>query len=180
MAKTAIDRRAARTRATLQRAHMALILEKGYDATTITDICTAADVGRSTFYAHYAGKDDLKRDGLAQLRALLVARQREALRCGRRFGFTLALFEHARDHLALYRALAGSSGGAVALGAIRAMLCDLVRGELPADSATPRAVAVQYHVGAIMAVLTWWLDGGATLPPVQIDTLLRRVALTGS
>ena len=174
MARTAIDRRAARTRASLQRAHLALILEHGYDSVSVADICAAADIGRSTFYAHYAGKDDLKRDGLTHLRALLVARQEDARRGGRRFGFLLSLFAHARDHIALYRALVGGSGGAVALAAIRAMLCDLVRAELPADGPAPRELAVQYHVGAIMAVLTWWLDGGAALPPAQVAAMLQR------
>jgi hypothetical protein len=28
----------------------------------------------------------------------------------------------------------------------------------------PRKLVVQYVVGAFMAVMTWWLDGGAKLP----------------
>ena len=58
MAKRSIDRRVARTRAMLQQAHISLILEKGYEAITIEDICDKANVGRSTFYAHYTSKDD--------------------------------------------------------------------------------------------------------------------------
>jgi AcrR family transcriptional regulator len=64
MPKKPIDRRIARTRAMLQEAHISLILEKGYEATTVEDICDAANVGRSTFYAHYTSKDDLRRSGL--------------------------------------------------------------------------------------------------------------------
>lgn len=79
IAKTSVDRRSARTSATLQHALMSLILEKRYEAITIKDICDAADVGRSTFYAHYKNKDDLKRRGLEHLRSVLVARQRDAL-----------------------------------------------------------------------------------------------------
>lgn len=47
MAKRPIDRRAARTKAMLQRAHISLILEKGYEAITVEDICDEANVGRS-------------------------------------------------------------------------------------------------------------------------------------
>jgi AcrR family transcriptional regulator len=190
MAKKPIDRRVNRTRAALQKAHISLILEKGYEATTIEDICDAANVGRSTFYAHYTSKDDLKRGGLEQLRKELADRQRHALATpgnirDRSLGFSLIMFEHARDHMDLYRALVGGRGGSVALGTIRQILSDLVRNELAAtvdgESADiiPREVVVQYVVGAFMAVMTWWLDGGARLPPQRVDAMFRRLATEG-
>jgi AcrR family transcriptional regulator len=187
MAKGRIDRRVARTRAMLQKAHLALILERGYDAVTVEDICEAANVGRSTFYAHYAGKDDLKLSGLEELRRELSAHDSEAELeandgAGRRFGFTLAMFEHARDHIDLYRALAGGRGGAMALGVIRQILADRFRAELAngqQPSGAPREFAVQFLVGAYVAVMTWWLDGGALAPPHEMDALFRRMACFG-
>jgi AcrR family transcriptional regulator len=137
MAKKPIDRRVARTRAMLQQAHISLILKKGYDAITVDDICNAANVGRSTFYAHYTSKDDLRRSGLEHLRKELIDRQKDALaKSGnirdRSLGFSLAMFEHARDHIDLYKALVCGRGGAIALGAIRQILSDLIRNELAA------------------------------------------------
>jgi AcrR family transcriptional regulator len=189
-ARNAIDRRSARTRAMLQHALLSLIAKKRYEAITIKDICEAANVGRSTFYEHYTGKDDLKRCGLEHLRAVLVDRQRHALaRPGntkeRSFGFSLAFFEHAHERMDLYRALAGSRGGTVALGAVRKMLCDLVRVDLAATAdknsagVIPRELVVEYVVGAYMAVLTWWLDGGAKLAPERIDAMFRRLTTEG-
>jgi hypothetical protein len=46
------DHRSARTTAMLQDALISLIRKKRYEAITIKDICDAANVGRSTFYAH--------------------------------------------------------------------------------------------------------------------------------
>jgi Transcriptional regulator C-terminal region len=92
------------------------------------------------------------------------------------------MFEHARDHINLYRALVGGRGGAVALGSIRQILSDLVRNELASTADVksgdmiPRELVVQYFVGAYMAVLTWWLDGGAKLPPQRMDATFRRLA----
>jgi len=43
----------------------------------------------------------------------------------------------------------------------------------------PRELVVQYVVGAYMAVMTWWLDGGAKLPPQRLDTMFRRLATQG-
>ena len=125
MIKKGIDRRVARTRAALQQAHVSLILKRGYEAVTVEDICEAANVGRSTFYAHFTGKDDLRRSGFEHLRKQLTDREREALSAPRdvkdqSFGFSLTMFEHARDHIDLYRALIGGRGGAIALGAIAA------------------------------------------------------------
>jgi AcrR family transcriptional regulator len=167
-----------------------LILKKGYEAITIQDICDEANVGRSTFYAHYTSKDDLKRKGFEHLRKELVDRQREAQAASgeikdRSLSFSLTMFEHARDHIDLYRALVGGRGGAVSLGQIRQILSDLVRNELAATDGrnaaddVPRELVVQYVVGAFMAVMTWWLDGGAKLPPKRIDAMFRRLAAEG-
>ncbi|KOF17196.1 hypothetical protein AC244_18500 [Ensifer adhaerens] len=183
-----IDRRVARTRAALHQALISLILKKGYGSITVDEICEAANVGRSTFYLHFTSKDDLKQSGLSHLRRQRVeaaARAATGDQGTGRLSFSLAMFEHARDHLDLYRALAGSRGGTVALDTIRQILSELVRAELePAaassSDAMPREFVVQYIVGAFMAVLTWWLDGGAKMPPERIDAMFRRLAFDGA
>ena len=189
--KAVMDRRIIRTRGVLQHALTSLILRKGYEAITIQDVCDEANVGRSTFYAHYTSKDDLKRNGFEHLRKELVDRQREAQAASgeikdRSLSFSLTMFEHARDHIDLYRALVvGGRGGTVSLGQIRQILSDLVRNEFAATTdknsadTVPRELVVQYVVGAFMAVMTWWLDGGAKLPPKRIDAMFRRLAAEG-
>jgi AcrR family transcriptional regulator len=185
-----IDRRVARTRKTLQRALVNLMLEKGYDAITVEDICAEADVGRSTFYAHFTGKEDLKRSGLEEnLRAMLIERQREAKArssAAKResFGFALVLFEHAGEHLDLYRALVSKGGVATTLKMIRQILTDMVRREL-ADASkannpdAPREAVVQFVVGAFMSLLTWWLDSGGKLPAQRMDAIFRSLVTEG-
>src|SRR6266576_3222431 len=51
-----LDRRVQRTRQLLQDALLAMVLEKGYDSTTVQDIIDRANVGRATFYAHFPDK----------------------------------------------------------------------------------------------------------------------------
>jgi AcrR family transcriptional regulator len=191
MARSSIDRRAARTRATLHHVLMSLVREKGYDAVTVDDICEAAHVGRSTFYGHYGSKDELKRSGLVThlRRELLEHQDNVPMASGhageRRLTFSLPMFEHARDHIEAYRTLVGSRGGEVALGAIREILSDLLRKELAANGGAasadtmPRELVIQIVVNTYMTVLTWWLDGGAKLPPDRMDAIFRRLATEG-
>lgn len=186
---TPVDRRVARTRAGLQHALVALIVEKGYDAITIEDICKQANVGRSTFYLHYANKDALKRGGLEHLRDELVKRRTSVLEnpCGTQdsfLGFSLALFEHASSHIDLYRALAGGRGAGVSLEGIRKILSELVRADLARTRSgesqdVPSEFVIQYVVGACMSVLTWWLDHGAKLSPQRMDAMFRQLTSDG-
>ena len=181
--KGAIDRRVSRTRTSLHQALMSLSLEKGYEAVTVGDICEAANIGRSTFYAHFPNKDALLRSGMDNLRSMLVERQRAASSEGAAFGFSIAMFEHARSHRSWHGALAG--GSAIAIETVREILGDLVRNELKvagaakSDGPVPRELVVQFVVGAFMAVVGWWLDGGAKLPPGQVDTMFRRLLSQG-
>lgn len=177
------DRRVTRTRNTLQRALLSLVQEQEYEAITVDDICRRADVGRSTFYLHFAGKDDLKRSGLEHLRAHLLEVISQP---GGRLGFSLPLFKHARDHLGHYRALAGSRGSNISLRVVREIVHDFVRTDLKGNCGTSadqrelsHDLSVQFVTGAFMGLLTWWLDGGARLPPENIDAVFRRLALDG-
>jgi AcrR family transcriptional regulator len=54
-----LDRRTERTRKALKSAFIELTLTRGYDAVTVEDIVARADIGRSTFYMHYAGKEEI-------------------------------------------------------------------------------------------------------------------------
>ena len=186
MAKRSIDRRVSRTTKTLHHALISLILKKNYEAITVQEICDSANVGRSTFYTHYTSKDDLHQRGIENLRRVLSDGRSDALADhgdirGRSLSFSRTLFEHARDRNDLFRALAGSRGGTVALDTIRRIISDVVRDELAetADKSMPRELIVQFVVGAYMAVLTWWLDGGAKLPPERMEAMFQSLALKG-
>jgi AcrR family transcriptional regulator len=61
-----VDRRVQRTRALLRDALMSLIAEKGYRAITVQNIIDRANLGRSTFYAHYQDKEDLLLSGMEE------------------------------------------------------------------------------------------------------------------
>ena len=53
------DRRSQRTYHLVSTAMMELLAETRYDAITVQDILDRANIGRSTFYAHYYDKEDV-------------------------------------------------------------------------------------------------------------------------
>ena len=58
-----VDRRVRKTRRALSRALIELVLEKGYEDVSVQDILDRADIGRSTFYAHFESKEMLLVNG---------------------------------------------------------------------------------------------------------------------
>lgn len=187
MAAKPLDRRVQRTRALLQDAMVALIAEQGYEATTVQHIIDRANVGRATFYAHFPDKEALLLSRLEDLRTVL---QREA-RAGRgrgasgdrRFGFSLAMLQHAKAHWTLYQAMAGKKSGGVVLQRIRTMLTDLVREELPmVTTSVPRGrreMLAEFVTGAFMAVLLWWLESAGSLSPERMDESFHELVMGG-
>jgi AcrR family transcriptional regulator len=180
MAAKAMDRRVQRTRKLLQDALIAMMIEKGYEATTVQDIIDRANVGRATFYAHFADKDTLLGSRLEDLRAMLAEQQRQV---PGPLGFSLAMLVHARDHLPLYRAIVGRESGAFVLQRIQRTIADLagldLKGQGFKGPAEQRALALEYIAGAFMAVLTWWLEHAAKLPPEEVDAVFRRLVMKG-
>lgn len=183
-----IDRRVQRTRQALHHALIMLILEKGYDAVTVQDIIDKANVGRSTFYAHFVGKEDLLRAGLTELGKMLREHQRKSLAApgspgGRCLGFVLPLFEHAQDHADVYRAIVGKRSGAVVMGRLREVLEELVRDDLKALAVRnapgdiPHGAMIQFIVGALMSILTWWIEHKPKMPATEAVSIFQRLIL---
>lgn len=188
MAARTTDRRVQRTRKLLQDALNTLMIEKGYEATTVQDIIDRANVGRSTFYSHFPDKETLLGSRIEDLRALLQQKQAEVRSAtnesaSRALGFSLPMFEHARGHLQLYLAIVGRESGAFVMRRIHDVIADVVHDDLQAlgfnGSPGEPDLAAQYVAGAFMSVLTWWVERSAEPSPKDMDRIFRRLTLQG-
>ena len=183
-----LNRRIERTRQRLRETLFSLIVERGYEKVTVQDILDRAEVGRATFYEHFRSKEDLLGSGIEQLRALLLKEWKSASDSGtrpvERLGFTLALFRHVDSHRQLYKAIVGRESGVIVERKMRRMLADLVREDLKSrKSAGQHTVsidlAVQYVVGALWSVLTWWMDYRVPLSPEEMNSIFRQLTFPG-
>lgn len=160
------DRRVERTRKALLEALLQLIVEKGYDRTTVQDVLERADVGRATFYAHFYNKKDL-------LLGRMSVFQLDVDEPGTNNGGTVRmpdvtrLFEHVAGQRALYLAMRGTAALEDTLAVARA---DLTRsfqkllGGGGGANGNGASLEVQFRVqfltGALLQLLIWWLDAG--------------------
>lgn len=165
------DRRVRRTQKALHAALLALIQERGWDAVSVQDVCRRADVGRSTFYLHFADKEELLVSGFGDLRTAM----REHVAKGGPLAFATALLEHAREYHPLLKALAGRrTANAVQRGFIE-VVKDLVAEDLPAGPM--HAIAVSYVAGALWELLQWWLEQRKPPPAAELAAAFKRLTL---
>jgi len=183
--KKKTDARVRRTRDALGDALVALMQEKPFDTITVQDVLDRAKVGRSTFYSHYSDKDDLlmsdAEEFFESVAMLLSLRGDESDRV-----FPVReFFSHIVEAKQFVDALVSSgkfndsmelARGLFARG-IERRLSELPRGRgIPADERPAIAFA---QAGALLSLLTWWIDRGMRQPPAEMDQLFHKMVWKG-
>jgi AcrR family transcriptional regulator len=167
-----------RTRRTLREGLISLILERGWEAISVQDICDRADVGRSTFYMHFADKEDLLVGGFDDLRKAL--RQQLSLAAGAEhpLAFARGMIEHAHEQQRLFRALVGKRSGQVVVRRFRELVLDLVREDLAGVGVAgpPRDAVVHFIAGGFLELLTWWIETRTSLQPADVERQFLQMA----
>ncbi len=177
------DRRTQRTRQTLSDTLIALIQEKRYEAITVQDICDRANVGRSTFYAHYQDKDDLLASNFSD--AMKSLAQPFTYRDGQLIFPLMPLFEHVQSHQELYKALLWSGGMDVLLRAGQKQWSQQIEQYMKAlmkdgqQPAVPIPVIAEYVAGSLQTLLFWWLERKMPYPAERMDEMFQQLVMPG-
>ena len=185
MGKKIVDRRIQRTRRLLQDALLALILEKGFDAVTVQDVIDRANVGRSTFYAHFQDKKDLLLSGFEHLRTQFEEHlMRQSVNHESPWALSLSMFQHAQSQRPLYKALAGKQGGNIALAHIQKYLSVFLRDHLKLQlskkkKGVPPEILAHYIASSFISLLTWWLDNDPPYSAEQMNDFYRQLVQPG-
>jgi AcrR family transcriptional regulator len=186
-----VDRRVQRTRQLLNEALMSLIVEKGYEAITVQNIIDRANLGRSTFYAHYQDKEDLLLSGMEEVvHSLIRSVENSPMENAghgesRRILSTLPIFRHAQEQYHLHKAMVAGRGIDVIIKTIQNHLMRHVQeqiGLLLADGQTPSVpppVIANYLVGTLLTLLIWWLDNNMPYSPERMDEMFQELTMPG-
>jgi AcrR family transcriptional regulator len=181
-----MDRRVLHTRDALGDALVQLMHEQPFESITVQQVLDRAGVGRSTFYTHYRDKEDLFMSDVEEFWegvSTLVSRRGEA---SDRVAPVTELFAHVAEAREFYAAL-------VASGKIHDVL-DLGRGhfaraieqrfvELPRArgiAAERRPALAHALAGALMSLLSWWMDRGMSAPAEQMDDVFHQLLWSGA
>jgi AcrR family transcriptional regulator len=164
--KVSKDRRVRRSQQLLREALLDLILEKPYQAITVQDIIDRADVGRSTFYAHFLDKDHLLKSGFENLQELFDKFELQPPGPHKsEFETVMFLFHHVKSFHPIYKALISKGGAEWITQEVQNLVTNMLRRHLktqlenrktPED--IPLEVLVQYRSSALMGLIKWWLD----------------------
>lgn len=182
MEKQKEDRRIQKTRKALQKALLEIMVEKGYEAVTVQDIIDRANVGRSTFYAHFQDKDDLFLQGFETLKDEIEGQLNGIpMSHASPWDLSLMIFEHVQGQQLLYKALSGNQAGNAAMKQVKKFMTGMVKDHLNQNyqithegQISPEILA-QFTVSTFLTLLTWWLDTKSTKTPVEMNGIFRQL-----
>ena len=174
------DRRSQRTRYLLSAALVELIREKDYNTITVSDIIDRANVGRSTFYAHYRDKDDLfvgELDRVIEVLSHRIPDQEESP-----FFPSLGLFRHVGEEYKLYKALLWTSGIDLLIKHLQISLSNRIEQGLKKnerDFEIPLPILANFIAGSFLTLLKWWLENKMIYSPEEINKIFMRLTMHG-
>jgi AcrR family transcriptional regulator len=169
-----LDRRSEKTRSALLGAFRDLIQQHHYDDVGVADIAERARISRSTFYAHFTGKDDLLATSIARPFSVLantIGARHDSSRL-------VELMEHFWANRSLCRVLLQGPARRKSI----TVLIRLVEQNLKAEGLGKRGAlilparlaAVQLAEG-LLAPVGAWVNGESRCSPEVLAGALRRV-----
>jgi AcrR family transcriptional regulator len=141
------DRRVRKTRHAIVRAFSKLALSRPYKSIRVADIVAEADVGRSTFYEHYSGRDAVHLDALrGPISILAVTVDKDP---------DLQKLTYLIGHYWDYRALARNTFAGPQRRKVLSLLTELISSRLPADLRHRDLLARQLAEGQAGLIRSW-------------------------
>ena len=166
-----LDRRVQKTRKYLSEALVNLILKKGYEAVTIQDIIDEANVGRSTFYAHFESKEQLLFSSNSDLSHTLIEAMNS--KTNKEIDFLL-LYRHAKENAQVAKAMLGKKGGDLILSHIKDVLSIKIENYFKKEGLGGKIHKIKYAfdskalASALVSYLTSWLDADMPFSPEEM------------
>jgi AcrR family transcriptional regulator len=185
-----LDRRIQKTLQLLEGALTALIAEKEYDDITVQEILDRANVGRSTFYAHFENKDQL----LGSLLMHLNERFDEGIRqlsAGEKTlsensdHMPLRVLQFVEQNHRLFKAMLVHQGHGAGSRLFHDYLLVLTREHIRLMLQHKRCdthlleLATHYYASAFIGALVWWLEEDMVYSAEEVAQMINQLTLRG-
>jgi AcrR family transcriptional regulator len=172
------DERVRRTRARIDAGFVDLLHRRAYGDIRVSDIVKKAGVGRPTFYAHYATKDDLLR---SQFQRLVGPFLRSAPQDPKLIDATL-LFAHVGTAQHFFRAFMGPNGGTaprVLRECFEARVREILAMNPGPHSTLKQSATSRFVASSLITVLECWIERGAHETPQQVQAIFASLVTPG-
>lgn len=182
-----MDRRQKKTRAAIFSAFTALLEEKSYSKITVQEIIDAANVGRTTFYAHFETKDDLLKELCEELFGHIIS---SAMDCTHTHGLYsdgnapesvfCHLLQHLQENDKNIIGLLSCESSEIFLRFFKDSLNGLIRSQFvnqdrKANTDIPQDFLINHISGSFVEMVLWWIKGRMKQTPADLDRYFRAV-----
>lgn len=182
-----MDRRQKKTRAAIFQAFGSLLSRKSYSRITIQEIIDRANVGRSTFYAHFETKDDLLRELCSDLfghvfsPGLMPEKTHDFSRATENPEKSVThILYHLKDNEKNIIGILNGESGNIFLQFFRPYLNELVKSRIlgnpePRTRNLPDDFLLNHISGSFMNMIQWWIKNGLKQSPEEMASFFEAV-----
>lgn len=182
-----MDRRQKKTRAAIFSAFSTLLAEKSYSKITVQEIIDTANVGRTTFYAHFETKDDLLKELCEELFGHIIGSAKD---CTHTHGLYsdgnepesvfCHLLQHLQENDYNILGLLSSESSGIFLRYFKDSLNELIQKQFvdhPRNRNTnlPQDFLINHISGSFVEMVLWWIKGRMKQSPAELDRYFRAV-----
>lgn len=176
-----MDRRQQKTRAAIFSAFSELLSRKSYSKITVQDIIDEANVGRTTFYAHFETKDDLLKELCTDIFDHVIS---SSLNIEPSHDFSLSesapsdiishILFHLRDSKKNIIGILSCESGDLFLQYFKTYLNRLLSQWIPQPqqpplSGVPREFLIDHVSGSFVNMVQWWIRNNLRQTPEELS-----------
>ena len=182
-----MDRRQQKTRAAVFSAFSSLLARKCYSKITVQEIIDAANIGRTTFYAHFETKDDLLKALSEELFGNIIS---SAMDCTHTHGLYsnnnvpesvfCHLLQHLQENENNILELLSCESSELFLRYFKDNLKELIQNQFVNQNRRnnkdiPQDFLVNHITGSFVEMVLWWIKNQMKEPPEKLDKYFRAV-----
>lgn len=176
-----MDRRQQKTRKAIYDAFTALLSEKNYNNITVQNIIDVANVGRTTFYAHFETKDDLLKSLCEELFGHIIISATDSAHSYGLYSQISApqsVFCHLLQHLQKndnnILGLLSSKSSDLFLQYFKDSMNELIQNQFIIRKTEfsmdiPQDFLVNHITGSFVEMVNWWIKGHMQQTPEELD-----------